>query len=170
MIRRLHEADIESLLAIRREALNNDPETFSASPATDVGLDPDFVRRSLASPDTQATFGAFQDGTLVGMVGVYREEGEKEHHKAVLWGMFVSPSRRGAGLGRALIAEAVGFARSLPGVTHVHLEVSEIADAARRLYEAAGFQTWGIEPESLVVDGSPVAARHMVLELADGAI
>jgi GNAT superfamily N-acetyltransferase len=167
MIRRLHEADIEILLAIRREALTTDPAAFSASPATDVGLDPEFVLRSMAQPEIQAVFGAFHDGTLVGMTGVHRRKSEKERHKAVLWGMFVRPSHRGAGHGRALLSEAVRFARSLPGVTHLHLEVSETAGAAHHLYEAAGFATWGIEPASLIVDGASYAARHMVLELDD---
>jgi hypothetical protein len=47
MIRRLQETDIEDLLVIRREALETDPAAFSASPATDVGLDPERVRAFL---------------------------------------------------------------------------------------------------------------------------
>ena len=54
--------------------------------------------------------------------------------------------------GQALLEEAVRFARSFPGVSHLHLEVSETATSALRLYEAAGFTTWGLEPASLCVD------------------
>jgi GNAT superfamily N-acetyltransferase len=166
MIRRLDETDLEQLLAIRREALDTDPSAFSASPESDLGLDPEFVRTSLARRSSEAVFGAFCDGDLVGMTGVYRERNQKEHHKAVVWGMFVRPSERGKGLGRALLDDAIQFAESLPGVTYVHIAVSENANSALRLYEAAGFTTWGVEPASLVVDQVQIAVNHMVLELS----
>ena len=46
---------------------------------------------------------------------------------------------------------AVAYARELPGVTSVHLVVTETQHAARRLYESLGFQYWGSEPEGLRV-------------------
>jgi ribosomal protein S18 acetylase RimI-like enzyme len=149
VIRLVQEADMEALLAIRREALTNDPAAFSASVASDL----------------HAVFGAFRGNDLVGMTGVYRHRTEKERHKAVVWGMYVRRTHRGAGLGRALLAEAVRFARSLAGVTHLHLSVSESARSAQNVYEAAGFAAWGIEPASLYVNGEFITVRHMVLDL-----
>jgi GNAT superfamily N-acetyltransferase len=165
VIRLVQEADMEALLAIRREALTNDPAAFSASVASDRALDPESVRALLAHPDLHAVFGAFRGNDLVGMTGVYRHRTEKERHKAVVWGMYVRRTHRGAGLGRALLAEAVRFARSLAGVTHLHLSVSESARSAQNVYEAAGFAAWGIEPASLYVNGEFITVRHMVLDL-----
>jgi ribosomal protein S18 acetylase RimI-like enzyme len=164
-IRRLKESDIESIVALRREALRCEPEAFSASPGSDVGRDREFLGRILGQAAAQAMFGAL-DPQLVGMVGVYREEGDKQAHKAGVWGMYVQPSHRGRGLGASLLAAAIGFARSMPGVTHLHLSASDTAGAARRLYERMGFQTWGIEPASLQVNGRLVDVHHMVLPLA----
>lgn len=158
MIRRLEEPDIESLVTLRREALVSDPFAFSSSPDTDVGLDPEFLRKAMRNTSAQGMFGAFEDGALVGMAGVYRQDKAKEAHKAGVWGMYVRPAHRGRGLGRELLSAAIEFARSLPGVTHLHLSVSETAPAALRLYQSMGFVTWGTEPGALT--GTPEESPH----------
>ena len=164
MIRRLDETDLDVLIAIRREALVTDPRSFTASPGSDLGLDHEFVRASMAETSTQAYLGAF-DPDVIGMAGVYRYPKEKERHRAGVWGMYVRPSHRGRGHGSALLAAAIDFARSLSGVTHLCLCVSETADAAMHLYERFGFVTWGREPAGLEVEGEVLTVRHMALEL-----
>lgn len=164
MIRRLHEPDIDPLLALRREALAGEPSAFFSSPTTDDGPYADLLRTTMRRPSTQAFFGAF-DPDLAGMVGVVRAPREKEAHKAGLRGMYVRPAHRGRGLGTALLVAAVDFARSLPGVSHLHLSVSETAVPAVRLYERMGFVAWGTEPAALQVDGVFIAVHHMVLQL-----
>ena len=166
LIRRLQELDIEGIVALRREALINEPEAFSASPGSDHGQDIEFLRRTLNEPTTQAIFGAF-DPDLLAMVGVYREKGEKLAHKAGVWGMYVRREHRGRGFGAALLDMAVQFARSMPGVTHLHLGVSESALAARSLYERAGFHAWGTAPADLQVNGHLVDVHYMVLLLGE---
>ena len=168
MIRRITVHDVDILRPLRREALETDLEAFSSSPSGDLGLDREFARKSLADTAKQATFGAFHDGEIVGMAGVFRQSGDKEKHKAYVWGMFVRPGYRSAGLGRGLLDATIAFARSLEGVTHLHLAASETASTAFRLYESAGFRTWGVEPDALVVEGRPVAMRHMVLAVGPG--
>ena len=101
----------------------------------------------------------------MGTATVHRFERSKETHKAVLWGMYVHPDARGRGHGAALLAAAVTHARSLDGVTHLHLSVADTAVEARRLYERAGFVRWGTEPVALIVDGAPVDVDHMVLDV-----
>lgn len=165
MIRRLEASDIEAFVALRREALADSPHAFSASPETDVGQDREFVRRMVSRPEVQVFFGAFDDDELVGIVTVDRFEGSKETHKAVLWGMYVRPDARGRGHADGLLAAAIAHARSLEGVTHLHLSVADTAVQARRLYERAGFIRWGTEPAALMVDGARVDIDHMALEL-----
>jgi ribosomal protein S18 acetylase RimI-like enzyme len=165
MIRPLTVADIDELIELRREALRTDPEAFTASEADDVGLDRDFVLNALAQTEVQATLGAFQDGELVGMTGVHRMEHEKETHKALLWGMFVRPANRGSGHGRGLMVHAIEYARSLDGVTHLQLCVSDSAPEAFAMYQSYGFVVWGVEPDSFRVGGRPIGVRHMALDL-----
>jgi RimJ/RimL family protein N-acetyltransferase len=83
--------------------------------------------------------------------------------RAHLWGMYVAPDHRGRGLGLALLRATLDHARSLPGVTRVHLSVSSAAPRARRLYERAGFELWGTEPDALRDDGESVTDYHMAL-------
>lgn len=52
-----------------------------------------------------------------------------------------------------------------PGALHVHLSVTEPAKDARRLYPAAGFREWGVEPRPLQWEGRFVAEHHLVLDL-----
>ena len=72
-----------------------------------------------------------------------------------------SRTARGRGHGAALLAAAIQHARSLVGVSHLHLSVADTPVTARRLYERAGFLIWGTEPAALVVDGSTVDVHHM---------
>lgn len=139
------------------------PEAFAASPSDDRAIDPDYLRHALAEAD-QALFGGF-DPELAGIVGLYRAKGEKSAHKSHLWGLYVAPAHRGKGLGRLLVEAAVGFARSMPGVSQVCLCVSEETPGAAALYQRAGFVTWGVEPDALRIGGRPVSDRHMVLKL-----
>ena len=164
-IRRLHPEDADSLVALRREALAAHPLAFLASTEDDRGLSPDLVRDSLADVDGQAVFGHFEGASLAGMVGVIRASRVKIRHKAHLWGMYVAPQARNKGAGRALLEAAIDHARGWPGVDQLHLGVTDVAVAAKRLYEAAGFRIWGREPRALQWQGRFVDEFHLVLDL-----
>jgi ribosomal protein S18 acetylase RimI-like enzyme len=163
-IRALSPEDAGAYQLLRREALEDAPFAFGSSPEDDRARSIDFVRAMLADPD-QRICGAFVPH-LAGIVGIYRDRHAKSAHKAHLWGLYVQPAQRGAGLGRALVESALEFARSLDGVTQVHLSVSDEAPSAAALYRLLGFVTWGIEPAALRVGGHDIAEHHMVLSWA----
>lgn len=165
LIRKLQPEDAGALVALRREALCQAPLAFASSPDDDIIATVEAARELIARADESAILGAF-DGGLVGIVGVYRDRHRKCAHKAHIWGMYVAPERRGEGLGTALLDAALDHARSLHGVSAVHLQVSSAAPEARSLYERAGFAVWGTEPEAIRHDGEAVANYHMVLRLA----
>jgi len=162
-IRRLAPPDTAALAALRRQALESAPLAFSSSPQDDRARSFDFLRGTLAASD-QAVYGAFADG-LVGMVGIYRDPHVKAFHRCEIWGLFVQAEHRRLGIARTLVIEAIGFARSLPGVTHVYVSATGAAASAMDLYEQLDFAVWGIDPASLCVGGRLVAERHMVLAL-----
>ena len=165
-VRALEPADAEALVALRREALASSPLAFSSSPEDDHrGRSADGIRSSLADRADFAVYGAFLEGRLAGMAGVYRPEKAKLRHRAEVWGMYVSPEARGRGAGAALLHAVVERARSWPGVVQVHLGVTEAAVEAARLYERAGFREWGREPRALHVDGRYLDESHLVLDL-----
>ena len=164
LVRRLEPEDAESYIKHRYEALTNSPLAFSASPEDDLASTPETVREMLGRSPESVVFGAFGDD-LVGSIGVYRDPHRKFSHKTHIWGMYVTPSYRGRGLGRELLEAAMSHARSIEGVLQVHLTVSDSSDAARGLYEAGGFEVWGTEPNALHYRGEWVSDHHMVLML-----
>ena len=54
----------------------------------------------------------------------------------------------------------------LAGALKVYLSVTEPAANARRLYEAAGFRSWGRKTRALQWEGQSVDEIHLVLDLA----
>jgi len=119
----------------------------------------------LAQPD-QAVFGAFAEDRLVGLLGLRRAERRKQRHKAMIWGVYVAPAGRGAGLGRALFEAALAEARRWEGLEKVELSVSADAPEALGLYESVGFRVWGREPRSLCDGGRCADEIYLTLDLA----
>ncbi|MFL6246567.1 MAG: GNAT family N-acetyltransferase [Thermoanaerobaculia bacterium] len=152
-VRPLREEDAAQFALIRRESLLESPLSFAASAATDVARWSDGV------------IGAFEDERLVGIVGVLQARHEKSRHKAHVWGMYVLPAFRNRGIGAELLDAALRHVRSLAGVSTVHLSVTSAAPAARHLYERAGFEVWGVEPDALRHAGDSVDEYHMALRL-----
>lgn len=164
MIRELRDTDADAYAELRRAALREAPLAFTASPADDLASSPDAVREQLRRAPDSVILGAFAPH-LVGAVGLYRDPHLKAAHKAHLWGMYVAPGQRRRGIATALLGAALRHARSLPGVSWVHLGVSAAAPDARRLYERAGFRVWGTEPDALRHEGRAVVEHHMALRI-----
>lgn len=164
LIRVLGEADANAYVVLRRQSLLDAPLAFAASPGDDVASSVEAVREQIRRAPDAVIVGAFAP-ELVGAVGLHRDRHIKAAHKAHVFGMYVAPSHRRQGMAARLLAAALDHARSLPGVTWVHLSVSAATPGAQRLYERAGFAVWGTEPEALQYDGELVAERHMAVRL-----
>jgi GNAT superfamily N-acetyltransferase len=167
-VRRLRAEDAGPLVALRREALETDPMAFGSSIADDRGLSLELVRTSLADHEEQAVFGCLEGDHLRGMVGVMRASKMKQRHTGSVWGMYVTPRARSGGAGRALLNAAIQQAREW-GLVQLQLGVTETALTAKRLYEAAGFRSWGREPRALHWEGRFVDEYHLVLDLGESA-
>lgn len=164
-VRPLGVEDIPAFIALRRSALEDAPLAFAASPEDDLASSPETIRGQLGNAPNYAIFGAF-DRHLVGMLGLMRDRHLKAAHKVHLVGMYVAPTHRRRGIGAALLRAAIEHARQLEGVSCAHLSVSHDTPDARRLYERAGFEIWGSEPDALRYEGVPHVEHHMMLRLA----
>lgn len=166
-VRRLGPGDAASYALLRSRALTEHPEAFRSSVEEET-LARDLVARRLASdPRTphDIVIGAFDEKVLVGVVGMSVDPRVKTRHRGHVFGMHVAAERAGQGLGRALLAALVTHARSCAGVDSLVLTVTDGNAHAQRLYERAGFTTFGVEPGAIRVGGVSHAKRHMLCML-----
>ena len=152
-IRVLTEADGEIFRNIRLRSLQDNPEAFGRTYEESVGQTAEEMAARLKPTSGNTVFGAFEGETLVGMVGLLREDRIKERHKATIWGMYTAPEVRGKGVGKALMLKAIGFARGMEGVEQIQLTVVNSNPVARNLYLSLGFEVYGTERHALKYNG-----------------
>lgn len=162
-VRRLTPADAAAYRALMLRGYAESPHAFTATvrEREPVLLDWWIERVSDRPEADHLVIGALDGNALVGVAGLRFERRERTRHKSHLYGMYVAPEARGQGLGRQLVEAVVAQARETPGVCVVHLTVREPNAPARRLYEACGFETFGVEPMALRLDSAFVATVHM---------
>lgn len=167
MIRTLTAADAKEYRKLRLRGLLESPEafgsTYAESAVRPLSVTRERLRSQTDSPDG-FTLGAFEDG-LVGVSTLRRKDGAKERHKADLVGVYVSPERRGRGVGRSLLTETITRARQLPDLEQVHLTVVTQNGGALALYRGLGFEAYGIEPRALKEGDRYYDEELMVLRL-----
>jgi ribosomal protein S18 acetylase RimI-like enzyme len=118
---------------------------FEAKVAREMG---EFVDR--CSPDRDRLFRAERDGALLGALTIDGSDPGLAPGEAHLRWFIVVDAARGLGLGRRLMSAATAFLDAA-GYQSCYLTTFAGLDAARRLYEAAGFglvreassTTWG---------------------------
>jgi GNAT superfamily N-acetyltransferase len=164
-VRKLEPADAHLWAALRWEALTRHPLAFGSSPPDNIESLAESVRARLSSREQSVVFGAFEEASLIGIVGVVRETEKKSRHKSRIWGMYVTATHRRAGVGALLLDAAIEQARSWQGILQVSLSVTDVAHEAQRLYERRGFRAWGREPRALGLDGQYADEVYMVLDL-----
>ncbi len=162
-IRRLAEADATAFRTIRLEALRTAPEAFGSTyegerdrPAAEFAerLQRNYVAGAFVGPD------------LVGTAGYYPLTGPKETHRGNIWGVFVQPGHRGAGIARALIEHLLAVAAK--EVLQVHLSVVTTNTTATALYQHLGFSIYGTEPRALRL-GEQFFDEHLMVKRLDEA-
>ncbi|MBD2867474.1 GNAT family N-acetyltransferase [Paenibacillus arenilitoris] len=165
-IRTLREADAALYKELRLNALIVDPEAFGATYERDAALTLEtFAERLKPSKDKFVLGAVTEDDRLVGIVTFIRDTGMKTAHKGNVYGMYVAPEARGSGLGKALLLELVSRARTCDGLEQIHLTVVSGNDSAKKLYEALGFEIYGVEPNALKWQGRYWDEDLMVLRL-----
>jgi ribosomal protein S18 acetylase RimI-like enzyme len=156
-------ADAEAYRSVRLCALHEQPPAFGSLPEDEPNLSDTAVR--LVESDDRCFFGAFQNEQLVGIIRVSRYSAPNEKHRAYLAGLYVLPSSRCHGFGKALIREALSWTANAPGIRRVNLTVVTQKEAAIRLYQSFGFRTYGTELETFSRGGQFYDEYLMTLAL-----
>ena len=162
MIKNLNKNDLDEFIRLRMAGLKSDPEAFGA--AFEEGIDREKTLRDLkAKNEENFILGYFEQDELLGMVGFVRKWRIKARHIGFIWGMYVAENARGKGIGKKLMEACISQAESLPGLEKITLEVTETQMAAKKLYEDMGFVIYGIEKNSMHVNGKSIVSFHMNL-------
>jgi GNAT superfamily N-acetyltransferase len=160
VVRLLGPADAAAYQALRLDALARHPSAFRASFGEEAGQS---LAEVAARLEADAIFGGFCDEVLCGLAGLEIPLARNKRHKGTLFGVYVCPDRRRAGLGTALVASVIELARGR--VDQLHAAVVTIAHPARALYRKLGFVPYGLEPCALKVGDQCFDQELLVLRL-----
>jgi len=167
-IRKLTADDVALYRELRFRSVREHPDAYLASEEEERARSEDDDRARLAakeSRDDDFVLAALDGDRPVGLIGGLRlsPHRAKGRHRALIWGVYVAPGARRRGVGRRLMEEALARLARAPGIEVVQLGVGVSNPAARALYEAMGFRTYGVEQRAMIVDGRPVDEELMAL-------
>ncbi|QIJ61180.1 GNAT family N-acetyltransferase [Streptomyces sp. JB150] len=135
------EADVDTLVALIESAYRGDASRAGWTTEADIlegqRTDPEGVLEVVTSPDSRLLT-VERDGTVVACC-------QLEHRgEYAYFGMFaVSPTLQGAGLGKAVIAEAERQAREVWGAREMHMTVISVREDLIAWYERRGYRRTG---------------------------
>jgi ribosomal protein S18 acetylase RimI-like enzyme len=157
-IQQTTDADWIDLKTIRLQSLMDSPKAFGLTVEAASAYTDDQWRDRAGNRTPPMYFVARDEGNPVGLIG-----GVKASDDFELIAMWVSPSHRGHGVGRALVAKVLAAAASR-GESEVCLFVSPLNKAACALYEAMGFC---FTPDVEALESYPeVIVQRMLAKLA----
>jgi RimJ/RimL family protein N-acetyltransferase len=163
-IERLDASHALEYRALMLEAYDRHPQAFTSSVRERAAMPLGWWESRLTGK-LDVVLGAFEEGQLVGIVGLAFEPREKVRHKATLFGMYVSANVRQRGLGYELVQAVLAEARNHQDLRLIKLTVTAGNDAAFTLYQRCGFIQFGLEPMAVRVGEDYFDKIHMWREL-----
>jgi RimJ/RimL family protein N-acetyltransferase len=162
-IRELDNSHADACTALLIRAVGEHPTHFHSSP-DDIRSAPP-MKLEIDDPNS-FTLGAFDvDGSLVGVVGFYRQTLPKLAHRGIVYRMYVPIEQSGKGIGRRLMEALIDRARRQEGLVKIDLFMTSTNERARHLYESLGFVKYAVQTAAICYDGQFYDEDHMVLFL-----
>ncbi|HEU5473804.1 MAG TPA: GNAT family N-acetyltransferase [Actinophytocola sp.] len=162
IVQRLGPDDWRTWREVRLAALADAPYAYGSTYAREARFDESEWRARLA-PDNGMTAVALDATVGIGAIGIYLLP---ETGAALLIAAWVAPAARGRGIGDALVAEALRWARE-HGHQQVSLRVADGNQPARRLFLRTGFVPTG---QRIPLESDPaVGTEVLVRKLSDPA-
>lgn len=142
IIRRIRAGEWSELRTLRLAALGDTPLAFGSTYERERMYAPDRWKRWAAHAATGAEYIAVAIDGLRWVAMARGSADDDDPTSALLTAVFVARDRRARGLGRAVSAAVIDWARQR-GFGSIRLHVADWNDAARRLYESLGFEPTG---------------------------
>jgi L-phenylalanine/L-methionine N-acetyltransferase len=161
VVRPADPSDADALTRLA-EAVSAEPEAWLISADGEwrsVGEERRYLKALRRYPHAAVLVAERDDGAVIGRLSVARDTHPASAHVADL-GLMVAKDARRQGVGRALLAAAVDWARGA-GIRKLELHVFPWNEAAIRLYEQFGFQREGFRKGHYTRAGHDVDAILM---------
>lgn len=167
-IRRIRRDEWPELRDLRLRALRDAPDVFGSTyEAESSSADAQWMEWATSAAEGGSSFGAIAVDEESRWIGMAVGAPHRDHPgEAGLFAMWVAPSARGAGIGRALVGEIVRWARS-DAFSVLRLLVTGSNDPAVRLYRRCGFSDEGRRLP--LREGSDVATMSLTMDLKEPA-
>lgn len=165
IIRRVRIDEAAQFRDLRLASLQETPDAFASSYEEEEHWTAEFYAERQRSQPDNFIIGAFDNTTLVGMVGFFRERFRKTRHVGIIWGMYVRPEYRRQNIGEKMLHYLLDEARTVQGIEQVHLGVVSTIYPAKSLYEKCGFQLFGEEKNAMKDHGKYFSVFHYALFL-----
>ena len=148
LIRKIQPHESTLYRSIRLACLKNAPDNFGSTYEEEAN-NPKLEFETFIEKDEseQFMFGAFDKGTLIGIVGFARMKRQKARHRGEIVQMYVDAKYRGQNIGDKLLRGLAEQAFLLEGIEQLQLSVIAGNHAAIKLYEKVGFKAFGLHPQ-----------------------
>ena len=163
-IRHLNRADAKALQECRLFGLQESPDAFLTSYSEVEKTPISQVENDLENPLIQY-FGAFEQNQLVGFMRLVRDARTSRQHTGEVRSVYVRLAHRNRGVGSALLQKLVLHAKEI-GLETLTLSLLANNPSARSLYERAGFDVYGTEPQAIKKPSGYIDQTLMVKHLA----
>jgi ribosomal protein S18 acetylase RimI-like enzyme len=167
-VRRIVPDELVAYKELRDAMLAAHPSAFSSDASEAHLRQPESYRSRLGLERAEGgefTLGAWDGAALVGAISCERDARIKVRHIGHIVGMMVRDAVQGRGVGRALLAECIAFARRAEGLEMLTLSVTAGNLPAIGLYERFGFIRYGSLPHAICVEGQYHTKDQMMLVL-----
>lgn len=156
-IRQLEATNGAEYQALFLEALRSVPVAFAADYHEESARSSEQIAERFRR---EVIFGGFASGKLYAIATFLQQMSPKRRHVGMIWNMYVSEEQRGTGLADILFNHVLEAA-SLK-VDQVELYVAVDNSRGRRFYRKFGFESYGVMPRALRVQGEDYDALMMV--------
>jgi hypothetical protein len=167
IIRNVVASDAANYFKLRVQSEEEFPQFVGLSVERELGAGREGVSSLLSGYSAEGTvvLGAFEGEQLFGALALSRKASAKYRHKAFLWGMYIFPEYRGAGVAQALMQAAIAWAEEQPEIIAITLQVTLSNIRGQQFYKRFGFTIFGAERRSLFAAGRFHDALYMELEV-----
>lgn len=162
-VRSLTARDWQEYRDIRLRSLLDSPDAFESTYEAEVVRADEAWESRITAASTSgkdSVLFAIHLGKVCGLAWCKLSPSVPE--EADLFQMWVDPTLRGKGIGRALLEESLAWANSV-GAHRVRLDVTATNTPAMRLYTSQGF--YPIDSSEPLRDGPGLLVQEMVIEL-----